>query len=534
MSKYLLRFIASEEALSVEEARAIDINAEFLGVPRKLLMENAGRSVAEAVAKRMDVENKKIVILAGTGNKGGDGFVAARHLAIRGAKVTVVLLGSERQLTTKEARMNWKAIKNMDLSVQTLTVQDPSQLSELEDLVIGADVVVDALIGTGLRGELREPVRSAVELMNKSKGLKVAIDVPTGLNPDTGEVARGVFKAHVTITMHRAKKGFMGREEYIGELEIADIGIPLEAELYIGPGDVMSILKPRKADTHKYDYGVVLIVGGSPLYAGAPALAGMAALKAGAGLAFIASPSSASPYIKGFSPDLIVIPLRGDWVDEAAISDENLKRALDRADVVAVGPGLGFNEDTVKGLGALLEEVKRRELKVLIDADGLKALGRGGYDVEGLDLVLTPHLGEYRALMGEEVPRNLEGAIEAARKLAAKYKAVAILKGHRSVVTDGRRVKVNRTGNAGMAVGGVGDVLSGLIAGFMAQRVEAFKACVAASFINGRAGDLAANEKGYHFTASDVLFMVPYALKELEPWTSSYAEASAPFKGEVY
>lgn len=530
MDSLLSSYLKAKGAITVEEARAIDLNAEFLGVPRALLMENAGRSVAEAVVRRMEVEGRNVVVLAGMGNKGGDGFVAARHLATKGARVTVILLGQETQLMTDEAKVNWKALKNMSISLQTSTIQDSAQLKALEDLIVSSDVVIDALIGTGLRGELREPFKSAVEIANKSRGLRVAIDVPTGLDPNVGEVLGAVFKAHVTITMHRAKRGLVNKQDYTGELEVADIGVPPEAELFIGPGDVTMLLKPRKLNTHKYDYGAVLVIGGSPLYSGAPALAGMAALKAGAGLALIAAPSSASPYIKSYSPDLIVASLKGEWIDEETTANDVLTQFLDRADVVVLGPGLGFNEATVRGFKLILREVEDRKLRVLIDADGLKALGALKHEPKGLDLVLTPHLGEYKALMSEEAPYELEARIEAARKLAVKYGATVVLKSHRSIVTDGVRVKINITGNPGMAVGGVGDVLSGLIAGFMAQGAESFTACTVASFVNGRAGDLAAGEKGYHFTASDVLDKAPYVLKEFEPWTLNYAEASKPLK----
>jgi NAD(P)H-hydrate epimerase len=519
------------EELSADEARAIDLNAEHLGVPRGLLMENAGRSVAEAVCSKLRLQGARVLIAAGTGNKGGDGFVAARHLAGRGAEVTVVLVGSEAELASQEAKMNWEALKNMDLSVTAVTLSQAGGVEAVSRMAEEADVVVDALVGIGLRGGLREPMKGVVEALNRCRGLKVAIDVPTGLDPDTGEVAGSAFKAHVTVTMHKPKRGLSRSPDWVGEVVVADIGIPLEAEVYVGPGDVALIAKPRRPDTHKYDYGVVLIVGGSPLYAGAPALAAMAALKAGVGLALVAAPSSAAPYIKSFSPDMIVYDLRTEWIDEEAARRIRELGLLERVNVVVLGPGLGFNEATVAGFKDLLAEVVGRGLRALIDADGLKALSKLGPPPKPLDLALTPHGGEFKALMGEEPPRGLAEAAEAARKLALKYGSVVLLKGHRSIITDGSRVKVNRTGNPGMAVGGVGDVLSGLAAGFMAQGATTFQACCAASYINGRAGDLAAAERGYHFTASDLLNVVPKALRELEPWAAGYAERTAPRRG---
>lgn len=518
--------------VSADEARAVDLNAEYLGVPRELLMENAGRSVVEVVSSRVDVRGKRVLVVAGVGNKGGDGFVAARHLSIRGAKVTVVLVGSEAELTTREARLNWEILKNMDLTVETLTFSSLG-MEGLVKKAEEADVIIDALIGTGLRGVLRGPARQVVEALNCAQGLKVAIDVPTGLEPDTGEVLGAAFKAHVTVTMHKPKKGLRLAPEWAGEVVVAEIGIPPEAEIYTGPGDVAAVVKPRRADTHKYDYGVVLVVGGSPLYAGAPALAGMAALKSGVGLVIVAAPSSAALHIKSFSPDLIVYSTKGEWVDEEAAMDVIAAGLLKRATVMVLGPGLGFNDATVAGVRALLSAAAERGLRTLIDADGLKSLAKLGPPGVRLDYVLTPHRGEYRAMMGEEVRAGLEAAIEAAKRLAKKYGATVVLKGHRSVITDGERIKVNRTGNPGMAVGGVGDVLSGLIAGFMAQGASSFAACCAATYVNGRAGDLVAAEKGYHFTASDLLDAVPKALRELEPWVANYAKESAPKKVSI-
>ncbi|MCX8204824.1 MAG: NAD(P)H-hydrate dehydratase [Candidatus Nezhaarchaeota archaeon] len=521
-----LRIELSAE-LSADEARAVDLNAEHLGIPRELLMENAGRSIADVVSSRVDVRGRSVLVVAGAGNKGGDGFVAARHLSTRGAKVTVVLVSSEAEIATREARLNWEVLKNMDLTVEVHTLSSLG-VEGLAKKVEEADVIIDALVGTGLSGALREPVKKVVEALNRGKGLKVAIDIPTGLNSDTGEVLGTAFKAQITVTMHKPKRGLKLAREWTGEVVVAEIGIPVEAEVYTGPGDVAAVIKPRRADTHKYDYGVVLVVGGSPLYAGAPALAGMAALKSGVGLVVVAAPSSSAPYIKSFSPDLIVHSIKGEWIDEGAARIIIEAGLLEKATVMALGPGLGFNDATVAGVKALLSEASERGLRTLIDADGLKALATLSSPLKALDYVLTPHRGEYRALMGEEAGRGLEEAIEAAKRLAKKYRATVVLKGHRSVITDGERVKVNRSGNPGMAVGGVGDVLSGLIAGFMAQGAPSFTACCAATYINGRAGDLAAAEKGYHFTASDLLEAVPRALRELEPWATGYAELSAP------
>ncbi|MEM1537388.1 MAG: NAD(P)H-hydrate dehydratase [Candidatus Nezhaarchaeales archaeon] len=519
------------ENLSAEEMAAIDENADYLGVPRALLMENAGRSVADCVKSRLNVTNKRIVVFAGLGNKGGDGFVAARHLAVAGAKVTVLLLGEEGRIATSEARLNWNALKNMDHTVKLITVKDSIALESIASSLEGVDVTIDALVGTGLRGPLRGLALSAVKLMNGLKGLKVAIDIPTGLDAADGRVHGEAFKADLTVTMHKPKKGLLENRSYVGELIVADIGIPKEAELYAGPGDIRLIVKPRKPQTHKYDYGCVLVIGGSKFYSGAPALAALAALKAGVGLTVVATPEVVANVVRSYSPNLIVRPLKGDLLTLKNVSEA--AQAMDRADSIVVGPGLGIEEETFEAFEVVVKEALKRELPILIDADGLKALAVKKCKLSSNLSVITPHFAEFKQLTGVEPPQDRGQRMEVAIKAATDFKATLVLKGHETIITDGVRVKVNKTGNPGMAVGGTGDVLSGLIAAFLAQGVEPFKASVAGAFINGLAGDLAAKEKGYQLLATDLLEKIPIILRRFQPWVEEYVERVKRLKLDV-
>ena len=265
------------EIISVEDMRIADENSEYLGVPGSLLMENAGRGIVENTLKRRKVKGSSIVIISGTGNNGGDGFVAARHLASVGAKVHLILLGDPNNIRTPESRQNWNATEKMMLTIEKTHIRDSSDFKKIEDLIRNADVLVDAMLGTGIVGKIREPFSTAIDLFNTSNAFKIAVDVPTGLDPDSGQIQDKVVKADVTVTFHKAKPGLLNKD-CTGELEIWPIGIPTEAEIIAGPGDLKSVIKKRDPYSHKGDYGKVLVIGGSKYYSGAPALAALSIL----------------------------------------------------------------------------------------------------------------------------------------------------------------------------------------------------------------------------------------------------------------
>jgi hydroxyethylthiazole kinase-like uncharacterized protein yjeF len=222
--------MTSEPPITPDEMKAIEERAERLGVPRLLLMENAGKAVADYIAKKMGSVGKRVVVVAGTGNNGGDGFVAARHMAAYGSLVRVFLVGSDKDVRTEEASLNWRIIEKMKRSVELVRLSDGSFMERLEQALSWADVAVDAIFGTGVRGELKDPHASVIEAINKSKAFKLAVDVPSGLDPLTGEVCGRAVKADATITFHRAKKGLLTHKDLVGDLVVANIGIPPEAD----------------------------------------------------------------------------------------------------------------------------------------------------------------------------------------------------------------------------------------------------------------------------------------------------------------
>ena len=494
-----------DESLTSREMRAVEMNAEYLGVSRLQMMENAGRAVAEAIMERF-TSDKRILIVCGPGGNGGDGLAAARHLAAMGYSVHVLLLGDPSDIRVEETERNWEAVEAMGLSIDLEVVRDSSEIRLPE-----ADVIVDALVGIGVKGALRPPFREMVEAINSSKAFKVAVDLPSGLQADTGRAEGAVVEADLTITLHKPKKGFEKAEKYLGKLLVKPIGIPPEAELFSGPGDIYLASKPRRLEAHKGDFGRLLVVGGSETYTGAPALSALAAYAVGVDLVYVAAPESAATVIAGYSPTLITIKLRGSRLTPRGV--EELLPLLDRVDSAVVGPGLGIHDRTVEAVDSLLDELEARGIPTLIDADGLKATARLGRRFKG-STVLTPHGGEFKLLTGREAAGDLLERGRIVEEAARRLRAVMLLKGHVDIVSDGRYTRYNRTGNPGMTVGGTGDVLSGIVAAYMAQDVNPFEAAVAGAFINGYAGDLAYREKGYHLSPLDLIDRIPRVIEE--------------------
>ncbi|MEM3072549.1 MAG: NAD(P)H-hydrate epimerase, partial [Candidatus Bathyarchaeia archaeon] len=297
--------IRNYEAVNSETARLIDLNADYLGVSDRQLMENAGRAVAEEIAHRFPV-GSEVVVYAGIGRNGGDGLVAARHLACRGFKVKVLLLGSGERIRDNLTWLNYQAVRNMRFTVELVEVRDSRELKPVK-----ADVIVDSLLGTGVKGVLREPMLTAVKTLNDSEGFKVSVDVPSGVDSDTGQVLGEAVKADLTLTFHRLKIGLKEASSFCGELKVVDIGIPPEAEFTAGPGDLALVARARSPESHKGDFGRLLVIGGSEVYTGAPALAALAALRVGVDLAYVAAPEETAKTISSFTPDLITIKMEG-------------------------------------------------------------------------------------------------------------------------------------------------------------------------------------------------------------------------------
>jgi NAD(P)H-hydrate epimerase len=426
------------------------------------------------------------MIVAGRGNNGGDGLVAARFLDRY--DVRVCLLGRAETISTDIARENWAALDAADY--------DAREVRDSRNLEIGdPDVIIDAMLGTGVTGTLREPEATAARRINDTDVPVLAVDVPSGVDADTGERVEGAIDADRVVTFHDAKPGLAGLD---AEVTVADIGIPVAAESFVGPGDLAAL--QREAGARGNENGRVLVVGGGP-FTGAPALAAQASLRAGADLAFVSVPRRVFEPIAGYAEDLIVQPYDADRLDpeQAAESVETARRY---DDIVVLGPGLGSAEETEAGVEEFLEAFDGR---AVIDADALSVVP----DVEtDATLVCTPNRKELAAMGGPET-EDLAARSEAIVEFAADLGHVVLAKGEEDVITDGERTRVCRAGTPGMAVGGTGDVLAGITAALLA-RADPFTAATAAPYLNGRAADSLERDNG--LLASDLLDELPRML----------------------
>ncbi len=491
---------ANKNMITSAEMHALDINCNYYGLDSPQLMENAGAALAREVRKKC--KRGRVLVVAGSGNNGGDGVVAARHLTGDGTySIKVILLGTSDSISTAEASHNWNLLR--ESGADTVQVQDSVYL-DANDFK-SADVIVDAILGTGVRGAVREPAAAAIGLINDSNAKVIAVDAPSGLNPDTGEYGEAV-RADITVTFHRAKPGLKNKNAagVVGRIAVADIGIPPIMELLAGPGD-LSIINRRTQYDHKGDNGRILIIGGGA-YTGAPALAGMAALRAGADIVTIAAPRSVSDVIASFSPNLIVKPLSGDILSPEDVP--LVEQLMESHDAAVIGPGLGRVDETVKAVRSLL---KNRKMRFVVDADALSMI----QPPLSRNIIVTPHRGEFERLGGPQLPEEMDERNEALRAFASEIKCTILLKSPVDVVSDGRNVRINVTGNAGMTVGGTGDVLAGVTGAFYAVHSDALRAAAGAAFIVGCAGDLAYEDLGSGLLATDVIDMIPVVLKDL-------------------
>lgn len=487
--------------------KALEMNGEYFGVSILQMMENAGQAIATELDSRLTDEKSKIIIFAGVGGNGGDGFVAARHLACFGRDVTLVLVGRPDQIQREEVKNNWEATRFMTDTLQTIIAGDSILIPNLD-----ADIVLDALLGIGARGPLRPPILHAVKRINELHGFKVAVDVPTGVNADTGAVSNDAVKADLTITFHRPKRGLYEAKAYVGELVVANIGLPNEVETHVGPGDVSLVWKTRTPVSHKGDFGRLLVVGGSETYSGAPALAALAALRVGVDIAYIASPLQTAHDIASMFPSFITVKLEGDWLSPRNVT--TVKRFINRSTAVVLGPGVGLHKETFEAVHELTKIIEDAKIPLLLDADGLKAFSEIKHKVD-FPLVLTPHAGEYQILTGDELPEATHQKVVHVKKTARELGAVILLKGPVDIITDGERVKLNKYAhNPGMTVGGTGDVLSGIVGALLSQGFNPFHSAAAGAFINGAAGDFVAYERGYHLLPTDLIEVIPKVIDD--------------------
>lgn len=501
-----------ENMITVNRMRAIEANSVWRGVSRLQLMENAGSEIVRELWNR-NPPKEEVAIFAGLGSNGGDGLVSARHIINRGVDVNLILMGDPKNIKSPDSKINWESLSQIDQSIEFQIIKDSGDIQKFDE--VKADVIIDAMLGTGVGGTLREPINSAVNLINHAKSYKVAVDIPTGLDPSTGKILGNVTKCDLTIAFHDIKPGLEGNEKLTGPVKVVDIGVPKSAEKKAGPGDVNLAVPHREIESHKGQNGKLLIIGGGSRYVGAPALTGLSALRAGVDLATIAAPSEAALIIRSFSPDLITVKLPGNNFESIAIPD--VMEEVGRSTALVIGPGLGNSIETKNAVIDLARSLKDEycDMPVLFDADGLKLIADNKDILEGTDWVLTPHAVEFELLSGGVLPGDISERIKIVSSIAKELKCNILLKSSIDICanSDGR-VITNDTGNPGMTVGGTGDVMAGIVGAFLARKTNPLYAMSGGAFICGRAGDLYYPEAEYGFTANDVKDNIPSVILE--------------------
>ena len=509
--------------VSAAEMREIDrATSERFGIPSLTLMENAGTAVSRFILSDYP-DAHRITVICGKGNNGGDGFVAARKLKETGRAIRVLLLCSPEELRGDAAAMFQKLTVPPHV-VRAESALGASDVSEMLD----ADVLVDAILGTGFKPPVSPLYAVAIRKMNDSSAPVVAVDIPSGADADVTKAEDGGVRARanaiVTFTAPRPAHVLAGLTD--GLTMIAPIGSPTGAIVSnLGlklstPVDFARLLAPRSRAANKGTYGHVLVIGGSLGKAGAAAMAGFSALRVGAGLSTVATPKSVLSTVAGFHPELMTEPLKE--TSAGTISSSNLPsifmdELVERKTVLVIGPGISRNQETEEFVRKI---IRRYKTPLVLDADGLNAFEGRGDELTGNigSLVITPHPGEMARLTGRTIAEVQNNRIDVARNFAREHELIVVLKGHRTLsASPSGEIWVNPTGNPGMATGGTGDVLTGIIAGLVAQYPsEPLRATALGVYLHGLAGDVAAEQMGENsLVASDLIRALPEAFARM-------------------
>lgn len=511
---------------STKQIRMVDDFAiNKMGIPGIVLMENASREIFQKVHERIrHLESRKIGFVCGKGNNGGDGFATARHFSNTGYEVFVIYLGTEKEMS-EDCRFNYQVLKKLSSTNKKIFLKKYQSISSL-NLLKKCTIICDALLGSGTQGAIREPYLSIVKYLNKLKSIKVAIDISTGLNADTGHTDIS-FKADLTITLGELKKGLFFGDGYVfsGEVEKGGIGIPdslydkfTPCDYLIEPEDALIGIPVKAKNLHKYSAGKVLTVAGSGSLPGAAVLAATSALKIGAGASILCFPKSVRELVHKKLGEVVVKAYEDsgkEYLSERNIDD--LKEKIKWADVVAIGPGLGREKETQKAVLSLLKKYKPK--KTVIDADGVFALGQGRYKKLNLkNTVLTPHHAEFAGLINISNNELKKDILKYGREFVRLTGAFLILKGAPTIIfTPNGDALINTTGNPALAKFGTGDVLTGFIAGMLSQQNDIEKAVVTAVYLHSLAADILIEKRSkLDILATDIQNYIPQTIKFLE------------------
>lgn len=511
--------------LNAAQMRDADrVTVEDIGIPSLVLMENAGRQVVAAIEASFETALEgRVAVVCGRGNNGGDGFVVARTLLQRGVDVVVFVVGGLAEVRG-DPRTNLDILGRLGVSVVEVADEQTWELHVSE--ISACTLIVDALFGTGLARPVSGMLETVVADINASDIPVVSIDLPSGLSADSSEPIGPCIEATMTVTLGAPKYPLVlpPGEDLSGAVVIADIGIPYEVidrvdgprvEL-MTPEQIRGLVPPRPADSHKGDFGRVTVVAGSRGKTGAAYLAASGALRSGAGLVTVATPAGCVPIVASMAPEYMTEPLE-ETADGTVTADAVGRLLALRHDVIVCGPGLGRAPAVTEMVDALVEQAT---VPLVLDADAIVAMAERADRLSGReerDIILTPHPGEMARLLGISIEQVQADRIGVARAFAESHGVYVVLKGHRTVIaTPTGQVHINPTGNPGMASGGTGDVLAGMIAAWLAQLLDAEAACRLAVFLHGAAGDLAESAEGQvAMTATDLIACLGRALTRL-------------------
>ena len=503
---------------------------DTLKIPGLILMENAGRGVVDMMEKHFgSMTGKTVVILCGKGNNGGDGYVVARHLFNRGAKVVVGVLGKGAEIKG-DAKVNFESIQKMAAKFKKggmLQIQDLKS-SKILRLLPKADIIVDAIFGTGFSGEVRESYKSVIDWINKVGSKKVSIDIPSGVNAYNGEINNIAVKSDLTVTMALKKIGLItgGGMSCTGKIEVVDISMPKEIIALLNPKtflihaqDVRNVLPVRPINAHKHSVGKIFILAGSTGLTGAATLTASSAMIAGAGAVILGTPNSIYPILAKKLTEVMVHPLPD--TEEGTLSLAGYDKILEHmnwSDLVICGPGISMNQETSQLVWKFISESTK---KMLIDADGLNILSEKIAllkNHKSQEIIITPHTGELSRLTGLSINDIERDRVSIARRIAKQFRLTLVLKGAPTVIADESGcVYINSSGNPGMASAGMGDVLAGVIGGLWAQGMSRKEATYCGVFLHGHAGDLAKKKFGEKsLLATDVQNFIPQSILEVE------------------
>ncbi len=503
--------IYTKKYLSIGDTYAIMKNAESFGMNRRLIADDSGSAIAENLKRKH--RNHNITFVCGTGGNGAIGMAAARHM-MDFANVNVALITDSKPITNESNLFNYKILEN----IIDVTEIGTENIQELKRMLKKTDDIVDAIVGVGLHGRLSSTLLNIIKLINEANKYVISIDVPSGINADTGAKNTGAVNPDLVLAIYKMKN-YLSLSTANYSTNLISIGIPISIELLTGPGDVMLATRPRSIYANKYEHGNVLVLGGSTDYKGAPLLSGiaaenaLAALKTGSGYVTVMSPKGASGDSNKALPELIVRNTSKEQLSDSDVID----MARTKHDAIVIGPGLSQDYIGYEQLKALLKLERDKNRKIVIDASAIRMLARHK-ELIGKDMILTPHIGEFKQLSGIDLSKHsMDSKINVAVDFAKNYDCTLVLKGNETIITDGKVLKINKSETPTLGTMGTGDVLSGIIASYIAiNKGMVFESAVAGVYVHSTIGDRLYKEVGLHATAYDVAMAIPNVIKEFD------------------